>query len=83
MENSKIHIGNLVIQTLTEHDRSLNWLAKKLGCDRSNLAKLLEQSSIQFDLLTKICCVLQDNIVKPLSDLIDNLIAGEKYPKIR
>ena len=84
MENHKIHIGNLVIKTLTEHDRSLNWLATKLGCDRSNLAKLLDQQSIQFDLLVKICCVLQENLVKqPLSDSVDNLIASKKYLQSR
>jgi len=71
----------MVMQTLTDHDRSLNWLATKLGCDRSNLAKQLEQSSIQFDLLARICCVLQDNIVRPIADLLDDLIASKKHPK--
>ena len=81
MENTKFHIGNLIVQALNSQERTLNWLAKKLNYDRSNLAKLLEQSSIQTDLLLRICAVLQENIVKPLFDCAENLIASEKHSK--
>ena len=55
-----IDIGKIILQTLKEKDRSVAWLAKKIGCDRSNLRKTLKNSRfIYYDLIFQISEVLE------------------------
>jgi len=56
--NVEFHIGLLIKQELKENDRTVSWLARKLGCDCSNLHKTLEQKDIYADLLFKISYVM-------------------------
>ena len=50
MEIKKIHIGDIIKKKLNEQERSLYWLADKMGCDHSNLYKKLKKPHI--------CCLL-------------------------
>jgi len=56
--NEKIHIGELILQKLKERERSIAWLAKKIGCDRSNLYKRLKKDDISMKLLSRISSIL-------------------------
>jgi hypothetical protein len=55
----KIHIGELIRQTLVEKDRSIAWLARKVNCDSSNFCKILHRDYIDTQLLFKISIVLE------------------------
>ena len=56
--NEKIHIGELILQKLTEQERSIAWLAKKVNCDRNNFRKLLKGNYITTPLLFCISAVM-------------------------
>jgi len=49
-----IHMGFEVRKKLNEQNRSVNWLADELDCDRSNLNKKLLNPYVHPDLLMKI-----------------------------
>lgn len=55
-------IGQIILQTLKEKGRSIAWLAREIGCDRSNLRNTLKNSRIiYFDLIYKISKVLDED----------------------
>jgi len=56
--HNKIDIGELIFQKLKEKERNVMWLAKKVGCDDSNLGKMLKgYRYINLDLLFAISIV--------------------------
>jgi len=58
-----IDIGYVILQKLKEKERTIAWLAKKIGCDDSNLGKTLKNSRyIYFDLLLRISRALGDDL---------------------
>ena len=59
MEIWDIHIGALIEEKLNEQERSIVWLAKKVNYSRSNLSKILKQSYIDTNLLTRISKALK------------------------
>jgi len=60
--NEKIHIGELILQKLKEKERSIAWLAHKVGCDDSNLSKILKNSRYIYDeLLFRIAVALEED----------------------
>jgi len=60
--NEKIHIGDLILQKLKEKERTMVWLAKKVGCNDSNLGKTLKNSHyIYIDLLLRISIALEED----------------------
>jgi len=54
----KIHIGELICDKLSENQRSIAWLAKKVHHDRTSLSRLLKKDSIDTNLLLNISIVL-------------------------
>jgi lambda repressor-like predicted transcriptional regulator len=62
MQNSEVDIGELILQRLKEKERTLAWLAKKVGCDDSNLRKTLKNSRyLYFDLIFRISIALEED----------------------
>jgi len=60
--HSDIDIGDLILQKLKEKERTIVWLAKKVGRDDSNLGKTLKNSKyIHFDLLLRISSALEED----------------------
>ena len=60
MNSNEIDIGNLILQQLKDEGRTLVWLAKQVGCDNSNLTKMLRNSRyINVDLLFRISIALR------------------------
>ena len=53
-----VHMGEIVQQKLDEKERSIAWLAKKTNCPYSSLCKTLKNKYIHYELLFKICIVL-------------------------
>ena len=60
--NIDIDIGKIILQKLKEKERSISWLAKKIGCDRGNLNRMLNNSKlIYYDLVYKISKALDED----------------------
>jgi hypothetical protein len=57
--NEKIHIGNIISQSLKEAGINKNWLSKQIPCDQSNFCKILQKPSMDTGLLLRISLVLQ------------------------
>ena len=57
----KLHIGDEIKQELLAQDLPVAWLARKLGCDASNLHKKLKSPKIKHDLLKGISAILNKN----------------------
>jgi len=64
MNHYKILIGELILLKLKEKERSIVWLAKRIGCDDSNLGKMLKgKRYIYPDLLLHISVILEEDFL--------------------
>lgn len=54
-----LHIGNEIRRELLRQERSVAWLARQLGYDRSNFYRVLRAPSIDTALLLRISHLLQ------------------------
>jgi len=62
MKNDDIPIGELILKKLKEKGRSVAWLAKKVGYDKSNLCKILKNSRyIYYELTFHISVALEED----------------------
>ena len=62
MHDEIIPIGELIFQKLKEKERTILWLAQKVGCDNSNLSKTLRNSRyIYSELLFRISIALEED----------------------
>lgn len=53
-----IHIGKQIKKELSRQQRSIQWLATKICCDRTNVYKIFKRESIDTGLLLRISMVL-------------------------
>ncbi|WP_302786892.1 XRE family transcriptional regulator [Barnesiella intestinihominis] len=53
-----IHIGSLIEKKLREQGRTVTWFAAALHCDRTNVYKIFQKSSIDSSMLYRISCIL-------------------------
>lgn len=63
-----IHIGNLIKQELLRQGRSVNWFAREIFCEKSNVYKMFKRDSIDLCQLMKISEVLNHNFLKDCFD---------------
>jgi plasmid maintenance system antidote protein VapI len=62
LKNFNLEIGELIFQKLKEKERTIVWLAKRVGCDDSNLGKMLKGTRyIHLDLLFRISSILEED----------------------
>ena len=72
---NKLDIGELILQKLKEKNRNIVWLAKKVGCDDSNLGKMLKgKRYIYPDLLLLISIALEEDFFAYYSQKIKELL---------
>ncbi len=62
---SQIFIGKIIEEELRNQDRSVVWLSRKLNCNRTNVYKIFNRTSIDTELLLKISNVLKRNFFEP------------------
>jgi len=58
-----IHIGKIIRAYVYNHGISPQWLANKIGCNRSKIYKIYEKKSIDTDLLVQISKSLNYNFL--------------------
>lgn len=69
-----IHIGSLIRQKLQEQGRTVTWFAFALHCDRTNVYKIFQKSSIDSSLLYRISCVLNYDFFAEYTHLLKNYV---------
>lgn len=56
-----MHIGQILKEKLKEDGKSVVWLARELGCHRTNIYNLFEKYSIDTQLLERISIIMRHN----------------------
>jgi plasmid maintenance system antidote protein VapI len=56
-----MHIGNVIREQLKQDGKSVVWLARELGCHRTNIYNIFEKYSIDTQLLQRISTVMRYN----------------------
>lgn len=69
---SQIFIGKLIEEELRNQERSVVWLSRKLNCNRTNVYKIFNRTSIDSDLLFKISGILQRDFFEIYSSRLQN-----------
>lgn len=59
-----VHIGGLILEELRRQGRTVNWFAKEIYCEKSNIYKMFKRKSIDMAQLMKISEVLNHNFLK-------------------
>lgn len=56
-----MHIGQILKEKLKEDGKSVVWLARELGCHRTNIYNLFDKYSIDTQLLERISIIMRHN----------------------
>jgi hypothetical protein len=71
MNTENFHIGTLIEEKLKEKERSIAWLARKVGCNSCNLSRMLKTSfHIHSELLLRIAKVLDEDFFVHYSEMV-------------
>lgn len=68
---SQIFIGKIIEEELRNQERSVVWLSRKLNCNRTNVYKIFNRTSIDTELLLKISNILKRDVFEPYTSRID------------
>lgn len=68
-------IGELIKEELALQERSISWFARQLSCDRSNVYRIFQKSSIDTNVLARISIILHHNFFE---DLAENITKKEE-----
>ena len=63
-----MHIGKRIKQVMDKQGRSASWLADNIHCERLNVYYIYRRSTIDTELLKKICTILNNDFFKELSE---------------
>lgn len=69
--HNQIHIGNCIKEQLSKKGKTTVWLAKQLGCHRTNLYNIYEKSTIDTGVLMRISRILDFNFFLLYSDILE------------
>ena len=67
-----LQIGKRIQTELKQQGRSVTWLAKQLGMERTSLYYIFRQNSIDMELLLRISCFLEHNFLQEVVDMYKN-----------
>ncbi len=73
MADQEFHIGKLIQERLRSEERSISWLARKLGCDRSNIYHIFDREHLDSELLMKLSIVLDYNFFELYKGQFENM----------
>lgn len=68
---NQIFIGKSIEYELRNQERSVVWIARKLNCNRTNIYKIFNRSTIDTELLLRISNVLQRNFFEEYINRLD------------
>lgn len=61
------NIGQEISNELHRQERTVSWLARKLGCNRTAVYRIMSKNSIDTALLMQLCQILKHNFFEDLS----------------
>ena len=64
-----LRIGQRIHKELKSQGRTVTWLAKQLGMERTSLYYIFRQNSIDMELLLRISCFLEHNFLQDVVDV--------------
>lgn len=67
---STIFIGKLIEDELRAQRKSVVWLSKEIGCNRTNIYKIFNRQSVDSELLLRISQALNHNFFEPYIELL-------------
>ena len=73
MYNDSINIGKEIREELMLQERSVVWLAKKLGCERTSVYRIFNARSIDTDLLLHLSVILKKDFFQLYSSFLKNI----------
>lgn len=73
MALKEFHIGKLIQERLKYEEHSVSWLARKIGCDRSNIYRIFEREHLDCELLLKLSIVLNFNFFDVYTKAYDEM----------
>ena len=53
-----MHIGNILRERLKNDGKSVVWLARELGCHRTNIYRIYEKHTVDTGILLRLCRIL-------------------------
>lgn len=59
-----VHVGKMIRDELLRQGRTVNWFAKEICCEKSNVYKLFNRNSIDLRQLMKISEILNHNFLR-------------------
>lgn len=68
---SDVIIGKVIEEELRRQERTVVWLASRLSCNRTNVYKLFNRTSIDAELLLKISNILSTNFFTYYTNRLD------------
>ena len=76
-----MHIGNILRDRLRTDGKSVGWLARELGCHRTNIYNLFDKYSLDTQLLQRISIIMKYNFFELYSRDTERKIK-ENPPKV-
>ena len=67
-----LQIGQRIQTELKEQGRSVSWLARQLGMERTSLYYTFRQNSIDMELLMRISAFMEHNFLQDVADVFKN-----------
>ena len=61
---NNVNIGELIHEEMVRQNRTVNWLAKEIYCEKSNVYKLFRRKSIDLAQVMRISEVLGHNFLR-------------------
>lgn len=59
-----VHVGEMIRSELHKQGHTVNWLAEKVYCEKSNIYKLFHRKSIDLEQLMQISEILKHNFLR-------------------
>ena len=66
-----VNIGQDIKDELMRQERSVSWMARKLGCNRTAVYRLMQKNSIDTGLLLSISIILKHNFFSSFEQEIE------------
>ena len=60
----EVHVGKMIQDELNRQGRTVNWFAREIYCEKSNIYKMFKRKSIDLAQLMKISEVLDHNFLR-------------------
>jgi hypothetical protein len=67
--DEKIHVGELIRNQIEKEGRSVSWLSGKMSCDRTNIYKIYQRTSIDLVQLYRLCICLDYDFFAHYSEM--------------